>query len=496
MNKFFCENQGTHTYLIYEAPLEANIDKLSLGMMTNNKIKGFLPFIYTQMDGKSQFKYEISAKVSLSQYVSSVLNRHKVLTIFRTITETILASEEYMIESASFVMDLEYMYVDVTTAEVELICLPLKDRTENNIGLFFKEMIYNTNIRYDASENCDYVVKIINFLNGSPIFSLVDFRSLLDSLDQLEIQTKSSNADTPAIHYLNRQVEEELKNPDISEVKTDHSENIFNVKKNTNKENQNYIKELVYEEKNIKEIFGSKNPKKNEDIFFDIPGQSSNAEPVSSEKKKRFSFWGGHSKKNEKQKDSKKQEKKKAGFFSKQKEDEQFWEESFGVFPVNEMVSSREARSSVEQKVEVQDYKKEEYGSSLERGRINFGTTTVFDEENERGTVCLVDEEKKNITSIRAKLIRVRNNQSIPIDKSVFKIGYLQDYVDYYVDNPAVSRSHAMIIRKNEEFFIIDTNSSNHTYVEGQMIVSNSEVLIRDRARIRLANEEFIFRIY
>lgn len=65
--------------------------------------------------------------------------------------------------------------------------------------------------------------------------------------------------------------------------------------------------------------------------------------------------------------------------------------------------------------------------------------------------------------------------------------------MDYYIENPAISRSHAMIIQRGEKFFIVDTNSKNHTYVDGKMVASGTEVKLSKRTRIRLADEEFIF---
>lgn len=69
--------------------------------------------------------------------------------------------------------------------------------------------------------------------------------------------------------------------------------------------------------------------------------------------------------------------------------------------------------------------------------------------------------------------------------------------MDYFVaDNTAVSRSHANIISREGEFFIVDTNSKNHTYVNGTMIQSNAETKIVHGDKIRLANEDFEFKLY
>ena len=75
-------------------------------------------------------------------------------------------------------------------------------------------------------------------------------------------------------------------------------------------------------------------------------------------------------------------------------------------------------------------------------------------------------------------------------------MGKEKSYVDYFIsDNTAISRSHANVISRDGEYFVVDTNSTNHTYVNGMMIQSNVETKIDDGARIRLANEEFEFKL-
>ena len=41
----------------------------------------------------------------------------------------------------------------------------------------------------------------------------------------------------------------------------------------------------------------------------------------------------------------------------------------------------------------------------------------------------------------------------------------------------------------------MDNNSLNHTYVDGNQIASQIRVMITDGTRIKLANEEFEFKI-
>lgn len=124
----------------------------------------------------------------------------------------------------------------------------------------------------------------------------------------------------------------------------------------------------------------------------------------------------------------------------------------------------------------------------------DFGDTTILSSATANETTILSDDQL--FAKKQAKLVRVNNRETILINKRVFKIGKAQDYADYYIaDNVAVSRSHAMIIQLDGEYYIEDTNSTNHTYVDGQLIQSNVRVKLADGQKISLANEEFEFHI-
>ena len=124
----------------------------------------------------------------------------------------------------------------------------------------------------------------------------------------------------------------------------------------------------------------------------------------------------------------------------------------------------------------------------------NFGETTVLGGGGIGETTVLgaapIAQEVKPI------LLRIKNNERIIIDKPVFRIGKERSYVDYFIgDNSAISRSHANIVTRDGEYFVVDTNSTNHTYVNGGMIQSNVETKITPGTKIRLGNEEFEFKL-
>ena len=120
-------------------------------------------------------------------------------------------------------------------------------------------------------------------------------------------------------------------------------------------------------------------------------------------------------------------------------------------------------------------------GETTVLGNASMGETVVLSGLNQEG--------KPN-----PRLTRVRSKERIIIDKPVFRIGKERSYVDYFIgDNPAISRSHANIIIKQDGYYLEDMNSTNHTYVNDNIAIGGSAVKLEQGARIRLGNEEFVF---
>jgi FOG: FHA domain len=117
---------------------------------------------------------------------------------------------------------------------------------------------------------------------------------------------------------------------------------------------------------------------------------------------------------------------------------------------------------------------------------------------NEEETGRLIEDEvtilKENVHY--ATLYRILTNETIEINKPVFRIGKEHSYSDYFVsNNDKVSRGHADIIVRNGKYFVKDLNSRNRTFINGQAIPVQQETEIFEGNSLRLANEEFIFHV-
>lgn len=93
-------------------------------------------------------------------------------------------------------------------------------------------------------------------------------------------------------------------------------------------------------------------------------------------------------------------------------------------------------------------------------------------------------------------LVRISTDETISINKPVFRLGKERSYVDYFVtNNNTVSRSHADIITRGNRYFVCDQNSTNHTYINNELLPVKTEMEIYEGDVLRLSNEEFIFHI-
>lgn len=93
-----------------------------------------------------------------------------------------------------------------------------------------------------------------------------------------------------------------------------------------------------------------------------------------------------------------------------------------------------------------------------------------------------------------AYLIRKKTGERVAVRGNSFRIGKERGKVDYCIsDNTSISRCHAQIIRKGSDYYIVDMNSTNYTFVDGVKAVPNQETHLKNHAAVRMADEDFEF---
>ena len=94
-------------------------------------------------------------------------------------------------------------------------------------------------------------------------------------------------------------------------------------------------------------------------------------------------------------------------------------------------------------------------------------------------------------------MVRVSTGEKIAIDQSTFKLGRGKKFVDYYVGgNDTISKVHAYITNKANQYFLVDNSSRNHTFLDGKLLKPIEQMKLNHKSKIRLAKEEFVFYLY
>jgi hypothetical protein len=107
---------------------------------------------------------------------------------------------------------------------------------------------------------------------------------------------------------------------------------------------------------------------------------------------------------------------------------------------------------------------------------------------------CLLSdtlEQPEVTTKILLKSLDEEQYSSIWIEEFPFFIGKLRKNVDYYLEKSVVSRYHAKLTKEEDKYYITDLNSTNGTFVNEGLLTSyeKKEIILGDR--IALANLSF-----
>jgi len=79
------------------------------------------------------------------------------------------------------------------------------------------------------------------------------------------------------------------------------------------------------------------------------------------------------------------------------------------------------------------------------------------------------------------------------LDRDVVRIGRDAN-ADLVLDDQRVSRSHALIVRQSDGFYVEDLGSHNLTYLDDLPLAPRTPALLRDGSRIGICDHQFIFR--
>ncbi len=495
---FTYENQGADTFIVYRLNQEDQVDSIGLSMFANNKIRNFVPIHFFQQDEERYLKYNVSTKVSVTQFFAGSVSKKSLLGLLSSVCAALLEAEEYLLMPSSLVLDPQYIFVDVTSREASLLCLPLKNRQKSTMDmrLFFREIVSST--QFDQNENNAYVATIINALNSTTLFSTLNFKRIVDELKKAEDKQAQAEPQSAAPPIEKPPVPPPAPAPRAPSPAPDSgpARQIPNKPYGGNNPGHQRMLEQMYAEETKDDKQGAISN------FIDkLRGKSGQLTP---EQMNRLGGDQPHTPPGRPSPDGMSQPGQKAPFI-------QPLQPSAGGPPRRPPTSSggkprpplqpvfskptapQPARPSPTSPPPAPSASQQAYNAP-KQSDADFGDTTLLNTALPPGTTVLGAGAPSLNTPY---LIRKKNNEKIPINKPVFRIGKESNYVDYYIgDNSTISRSHANILLLDGQYFIEDQNSTNHTYVNNKILKSNVQVQLEHGSQLRLANEYFDFYLY
>ena len=452
-----------------------------------------------------------------------------------------------MIDPDTIVCDLDYLFVDLASYETVVVCLPITNKTsKTDLGQFFKTVLFGT--QFDPNENSGYVAKIISYLNSSPVFKAAEFKKVLDEIDGVQATSaRPAQAPEPAyrpsqpqtpVQPVQPQMQQPVQavQPAVAPVrpvsapmpqaqpqapvqpqvpkmpggnvavpgarvpnasaqqpaapaqpipKLDKKDEIsmFYLLQHYNKENAAKYKAQQEIKKQIKAASAGASSSKSKKSQpapkkggapmpggVAIPGQAQPIAPAGGAKPAGVAIPGM-------------------------------------AAPVTPMGGAPQQAAPAMAQPQVRPVQPQAVTpqpvqpamtpmpQAMPQGvPVNFGETTVLGGGSIGETTVLDMTPPAKID--KPYLLRIKNGEKIYVDKSIFRIGKEKSSVDYFIgDNPAISRNHASIICRAGVYYITDLNSTNHTFVNGEKLAGNVETKLDQGAKIRLANEEYEFKL-
>lgn len=413
------------------ASLAEEVNTYQLKMIENNKITGILPIHSLMMNGQYKLQYDITGKSRLIDFLNK-----EGCTGDRA--RKLLHSLVYaMVHAEDYLLTykqflLEKEYIYIDSQyEVSFVYLPLSKRVATTAEEN-QIFIKNLLLEYCTADGDAFFLGLLRYVSMSEY-------SLIGLLEKLEgSQPKEPAHATP---------KESVAAPCMPEAKKESAavgSQIKDILPKGKKEPESEAKKEKAEEANAVADYG-----------FAIPGMPMAAVPV----------------KNKEEKGKEKQKEKKPSFFDSFKSGGKSKEK-----PIKE-----EMFTGAEKDFNKSAKKKQDNEEVWKGTQIGYGM------QEDTRTVCLSDD-----VAVEAAYIK-HGEKRISMEHFPFYIG--REEADYVLPRPKVSRKHAYIAKKGEQYFIFDENSTNHTYVNGKVIAPYTETELVSGDTIRLADENITFLI-
>ena len=536
--EFNYESNASGNFLVISIDASKDLHQYQVGILTNNPHKNILPLDIRQKDEKHNLYYNITSKLSLSQYLKhNKINKNSFITVFSGITKTILSSKNYLFSENSFLLMEDYIYVNPNNLEVALAYLPFNVGDQLNINFILKEFTKNfiiNSANIDESSNDNFIKRVINLLKLDN-FNVLEFEKLLNELDQIKVPKAEHKIPNESSRQSSEQVTHSSPAPsNVQNNKSSPFSKSFNkpdmpINRPTNKPT-NIPTNIPTKKGSINIPSTPKSTSLKKQKTKNSPNASSNNQLAPKYKtnivvlgiilqsiivigsvllltSSALDFLGNDMTTNII-----------AVVILVGALSLLLWKNILNPKNITEDISIKKPapgnfpskitkkKINTNKKQKVNTNKKEiisfsqDKNSSIENIPPNM---FAFSLKNSDHTTLLSPNDLYETTLLspqEASPPYLQSNrdgvlEKIKITKPEFLIGRLRDQVDYISQNKAIGKVHAEIIIKDGKYFLKDLNSRNGTYVNDKRLNSNIEYEIKNNDVIVFANSKYVFKV-
>ena len=177
---FRVRNFDKEQYLTFNIDNEAELDEDVLDFLEEEEPVGIVPVIFEEGEEFDTFSYDITDKIHLSELSAQEINAEMVLLVLRGLILALLDMAEYRVPVSYLVLNRNYIYID-SDYKVEFVCIPLEDMQDDvDVSHFLRNFL--ASLRFESSENGDYVAKLFTYINNHAIFNLRNMLTLVENL--------------------------------------------------------------------------------------------------------------------------------------------------------------------------------------------------------------------------------------------------------------------------------------------------------------------------
>lgn len=552
---FRVRNFDKEQFLTFNIDNDATLDEEVLDFIENEEPKGVVPVIFEEGEEFDTFSYDITDKIHICELSNQEINAEMVLRVLRSIVLALIDMSEYRIPLSYLVLNRNYIYVD-SEYQIEFVCVPLEDMQEEaDVNTFLRNLL--ASLRFEPSENGDYVAKLFTYINNEAMFNLrnmvalveelmdemnveipendsaeiyADYQEVLDVAEELEEEDplldqdlEQNNIEEPeeaAVEEEEYVVEEPVEEPVIQEPTGELKAQELDEEESTDEDIEEAVEEPAEESEELAESEGASEETIEEENPEDSDAAILTQEPDTSQEivnklKERLarnkksqdaetdegddSSEAGEDKKGGKRPAFKTKDTSVTGVVIQDELDEFLAEKEMEEQLEHHEESNLKIKKNIKvSRASIVKNTQEELKAAEEAmgGEDEVTDTDNGEDEASQTASTAAPANNTEVPKVNPYLIRVNTNERVMITKQSFKIGKTGMGVDYTVTgNSAVSRVHAIITNQDGDYYIKDNKSTNHTYVNGKIVNEGENALLTDGCKIVLGDEEFTFKL-